>query len=235
MKGEISMESNLPLLTLGDLWRIFRRCWGTMLLLAVLAAAGLYGLNHILPPRYASTATLYILRQSSNDQQISEDFSLALNVVSDCDHLLKSHSVLDAVIENLALDISYKDLRSCISTNNPDSTRILEVTAEAETPARAKAIVDSICTIGTDKIRQAMGFAQVNLYEYGVWDREPCNRVTLLHCALAFGGTAAGVYGIFLLAFLLKPQPPEEKRVKTVVKVARPLRKTKPGTPPEEG
>lgn len=228
------MESKLPLLTLRDLWHILRRVWAAMLVLACGAAVGLYALNYILPPRYASTATLYILRQSSNDQQISEDFSLALNVVSDCDHLLKSHSVLDAVIENLSLDISYKDLRASISTNNPDSTRILEVTAEAETPARAKAIVDSICTIGTDKIRQAMGFAQVNLYEYGVWDSEPCNRVEPLHCALAFAATAAGVYGICLLAFLLKPQPPEPEKVKTLVKVARPIPKTMPRQLPEE-
>lgn len=222
------MEKELPLLTLGDLWRIFRKCWAVMLLLATLAAAGLYALNYLLPPRYASTATLYILRQSSNDQQISEDFSLALNVVSDCDHLLKSHSVLDAVIENLSLDISYKDLRACISTNNPDSTRILEVTAEAETPARAKAIVDSICTIGTDKIRQAMGFAQVNLYEYGVWDSEPCNRMEPLHCVLAFAGTAVLVYGLSLLSFLLKPPPAEPEKVKTIVKVARPVSKKGP-------
>jgi capsular polysaccharide biosynthesis protein len=196
-----------------------------MLLLAVLTAGGLYSLNYLLPPRYASTATLYILRQSSNDQQISEDFSLALNVVSDCDHLLKSHSVLDAVIENLALDISYKDLRSSVSTNNPDSTRILEVTAEAQTPARAKAIVDSICTIGTDKIRQAMGFAQVNLYEYGIWDSEPCNRITPLHCVLGFCVGAAAVYCLALLAFLLKPSREPEKS-KTVVKVARAVKKS---------
>ena len=220
-----SKETMRPLVTLGELWQLLRQWWAVMLILACAAAVGLYSLNFILPPRYASTATLYILRQSSNDQQISEDFSLALNVVSDCDHLLKSHSVLDAVIENLALDISYKDLRACISTNNPDSTRILEVTAEAETPARAKAIVDSICTIGTDKIRQAMGFAQVNLYEYGVWDSEPCNRMEPVHCALAFGGTAVGVYGIALLAFLLKPAPAEEEKEKILVKVARPKRR----------
>ena len=225
-------ETESPLLTLADLWRTLRRCWRLMLVLGILAAAGLFVVNRLLPPRYASTATLYILRQSSNDQQISEDFSLALNVVSDCDHLLKSHSVLDAVIENLSLDISYKELRQCISTNNPDSTRILEVTAEADTPTRAKAIVDSICTIGTDKIRQAMGFAQVNLYEYGVWDSMPSNRAQPIHCALAFVLTAAGVYGVFLLLFLLKP-PPEEEKVRTVVKVARPLPKTDVKNRPE--
>ncbi len=213
-------EPQLPLLSIGDLWRIFRQCWLLMLIVAIGATGGLVVLNRLLPRRYASTATLYILRQGSDDQLISDDFSLALNVVSDCSHLLKSHSVLDAVIDNLSLDISYRDLRQCITTNNPENTRILEVTAEADSPTLAKSIVDAICVIGTEKISQTMGFAQVNLYEYGVWDSMPSNRVTTLHCALTFAAAAAAIYGVYLVLYLLRPPEPKKPERK-VVKVTK--------------
>lgn len=99
-------------------------------------------------PQYESTATLYILRQDSEQSgssSVSSDFSLALNVVSDCTYLLKSHSVVAAVIDELHVAIPYEELSKSISTNNPDNTRILEVSVKVGSPELAKSIVDSIC------------------------------------------------------------------------------------------
>ncbi len=211
-------ETTLPLLTLGDLWRILQDCWKQMLILALAASVGLFLVNRLLPARYASTATLYVLGQSGEERPLTEDFSLALNVVTDCGHLLQSRSVLTEVIDTLGLDMTYHSLSRQITTYNPEGTRILEVTAQAATPTRAKEIVDAVCTIGSEKINAAMGTSQVNLYEEGLWDHIPCNRVSAAHCALAFVLTALAVYGAYVLAFLLKAELP---RTKTLVAVAR--------------
>lgn len=77
-------------------------------------------------PQYESTATLYILRQDSEQSgssSVSTDFSLALNVVSDCTYLLKSHSVVDAMIDELHLAIPYEDCQR----SYPPTTRITPV------------------------------------------------------------------------------------------------------------
>ena len=105
--------------------------------------------------------------------------------------------------------MEYEDLYDCVSTSNPEDTRILEVTVKADSPELAKRIVDRICTIGSKRIEDAMGFQQVNLYELGTTDTDPCNSTRML--TFAFAGIVAAVvtYVIFLIIFLL------DDRIKT--------------------
>lgn len=193
-------------ITIKDLWNIFTRRFLLMVLAAVTAISGVFLVSSVaVEPRYTSTATLYILSQDDYDSlsYTSESFSLALKVVNDCNYLLKSHSVLDEVIAELDLDITYGDLYDSVSIKNPENTRILEVTAESDSPEQAKEIVDAICSIGPAKIREAMGFDQVNLYEYGILSTRPSNSLGLMAYMLIGVVAAVMVYAVFLLAFLL--------------------------------
>lgn len=193
-------------ITIKDLWNIFTRRFLLMVLAAVIAISGVFLVSSVaVEPRYTSTATLYILSQDDYDSlsYTSESFSLALKVVNDCNYLLKSHSVLDEVIAELDLDITYGDLYDSVSTKNPENTRILEVTAESDSPEQAKEIVDAICSIGPAKIRDAMGFDQVNLYEYGILNTRPSNSIGLMAYMLIGVVAAVMVYAMFLLAYLL--------------------------------
>lgn len=198
-------HAGVRLVTLKDLWSIFvHRLW-IIMLAAVVTVSGLFLLNRItFSPAYSSTATLYILRQdgSTATESSDSDFSLALKVVNDCDYLLKSHSVLDDVIQKLNLDINYKTLSESISTSNPENTRILEVKVESDSPEKAKQIVDTLCEIGQEKITEAMGFQQVNLYEYGTLESEPCNQTGMITYLLTGMIAAALVYFVFLILFL---------------------------------
>lgn len=181
------------------------RLW-VMALVSVAVVGGMLLVSRMtFVPVYSSTATLYILLQDTDNDtgKSDEDFSLALKVVSDCDYLLKSHSVLDEVIQELDLDIGYAELSKSVSTFNPENTRILEVTVEADSPENAKRIVDTICKIGQEKITEVMGYQQVRLYESGVLNEEPCNvtgMVTYLR-----GGIIAAIlaHTMFLVVFLM--------------------------------
>ena len=119
--------TNTRVITLKHLLKIFiRRLW-IILLAAVVCAGGIFIINQITyKPAYNSTATLYILRQGEKEQAntIDSDFSLALKAVNDCTYLLKSHAVVDRVIETMGLDLTYEQLYKKISTPNPDNTRI---------------------------------------------------------------------------------------------------------------
>lgn len=192
--------------TIKDLWNIFSKRFLLMVLAAVIAIGGSFVISTaLIKPRYTSTATLYILSQDDRESlsYTSESFSLALKVVSDCDYLLKSHAVLDQVIDDLQLDLTYEDLYDCITTTNPENTRILEVTAEGRSPTEAKEIVDALCSIGPSKIRDAMGFDQVNLYEYGILNYEASNDLGMMAYLLIGFTAAVFVYAAYLLAYLL--------------------------------
>lgn len=216
------MEQNSAskIVTLKDLWEVFvHRLW-IILLAAFVAGGGFFAVDRIsFTPQYASTATLYILRQadSATASDASSDFSLALKVVNDCTYLLKSHTVLDEVIDQLHLDVSYEDLYDCVSTSNPEDTRILEVTVKADSPESAKRIVDQVCTIGAQRIEDAMGFQQVNLYEFGTTDPEPCNRTGLTTFLLLAIAAALAAYAIFLVAFLMDDRIKTEEEIQQLL------------------
>ncbi|MCD8367682.1 MAG: Wzz/FepE/Etk N-terminal domain-containing protein [Clostridiales bacterium] len=193
--------------TIGDFWNIFVRHVWTIVLVAPVAVALVFAAVQLaIPPLYASTATLYILHQDEEVGAAStaSDFSLALNVVNDCTYLLKSHAVLDEVIDELQLTVDYEELYDRVSTANPDDTRILEVTVQAETPELAKEIVDVLCEIGQEKITDAMGFQQVHFFEKGTLDSEPSNRISAAYYLLIGMIASVLVYSAFLIAFLLR-------------------------------
>lgn len=197
-------SSSARVVTLKELWELFVHRWWVVLLAAVICSGSFYAAVQLtFVPQYKSTATLYILNQNETQtSNVSDDFSLALKVVNDCDYLLKSHSVLDQVIEQLNLDISYEDLSKTVSTSNPEDTRILEVSVEAASPEEAKRIVDAVCEVGTESITQAMGFQQVNLYEHGTIDTKPSNQTRKLTYALVGAVAAVLTYTLFLILFL---------------------------------
>ena len=202
--------------TFGDLKdELFAHIW-VILGAAVLCIALFLGFNALtFQPEYESRATLYILKQDggNSDEYTSSDFSLALNVVNDCTYLLRSHKVLDEVITELRLDMSYQDLAKRISTSNPDGTRVLEVIVRADSPQDARKIVDSVCRVGADAISEAMGFQQVNLYEYGTLNEHPCNRTSYKTYVLIGLGAAVLTYAIYLLVFLLDDKIRNEEDV----------------------
>ncbi|MDO4650227.1 MAG: hypothetical protein Q4B26_16430, partial [Eubacteriales bacterium] len=82
-------------------------------------------------------------------------------------------------------------------------TRILEVTVVADTPTEAKQIVDTLCRRGANEITKAMGFQQVNLYEYGTMDNVPCNTMQVQRIVLYGLIAAILVYAVFLVLYLL--------------------------------
>lgn len=204
----MNQNSNDRIVTLRDLWTILRQRLVVLVAVAVLVSSCGYLLARLTyKPVYSSTATMYILRDmdhsSSTVGEANTEYVLALRVVNDCTYLLKSRAVVDQVISDLRLDTTYEALAANISTNNPTSTRVLEVTAKAGTPQQAKAVVDSICAIGEVKIAEAMGYDQVNVYEQGTLAKYPSNPVSLMLYAIIGLAAAAVVYVCFVLAFLI--------------------------------
>lgn len=199
-------ESNhIRLVTLKDIWSILVKRFWIVAAIAAFCVVAAYAVNRFLyVPMYRSTATLYILRQEDSDYSYSSsDFSMALSVVNDCNYLLKSHAVIDEVIDKLQLTMSYSELSSSISTSNPTSTRILQVSVVTTDSALSKQIVDCLCAIGVEKINGAMGFNQVNFYEYGTTSSSPCNKTSNLTYITIGAGVAVFTYAAFIIAFLL--------------------------------
>lgn len=200
-------KTTTRVVTIRELWDIFlHKLWIIALSAAIAVSAMFAFITLTYTPRYSSTATMYILRQANNTESsndISSDFSLALKVVNDCDFLLKSETVINAVKADLNLGEDYSELKESITTKNPTDTRILQITVEADSPEMAKKIVDSLCEIGAESINKAMGFDQVNLFEHGHVEPDPCNKTSVLNYLFAGAAVAALVYILFVVMYIM--------------------------------
>lgn len=194
-------------ISIADLWEIFITHIWQIVLIGLLVFAILVGYSvFTYSAVYKSTATVYIIRQSDDDQAqtpTSSDFSLALNTVNDCTLLLKSHRVLDVVIEELGMEISYEQLRNMITINNPSNTRYLEISVTAPTPSDAKIIVDKLCEVGSESIVKIMGINQVNQVDQGTFPQTPANTMIGTSCYVGALGAAVLVYIVYLIIFML--------------------------------
>ena len=209
-------QDTMRVITLNDIWDVFINHIIPIVLIAAMCVALLFAYGTIiLTPTYSSTSTLYILKQdNSNDYVYTQaDFSMALNIVNDCTYMVKSHEVLDKVISQLNLDVGYKELYDSITIENPDNTRVLEVTVESKDAQQSKEIADELCRVAAGKINDTMGINQVNLYSKGTVSSNPSNSISLT--VYAFVGIMAAIiaYAVYLIAFVLDDKITTEEDV----------------------
>lgn len=198
------MENNVEnSIKFTDLLYLFISKLWIMILVAVIAGGSIFAVRYVTyEEKYKSTASIYILRQESSDDEsnYNSDFSLALSVVNDCTTLLTSRAVLLEVIQENNLSYSYEQLSSMISINNPQSTRYLEISVLSDSPETSKMLVDSICNIGKDKIVSIMGFNQVNIVDEGTLASEPSNSVLSISIIL---GAIVGFILTYVIAIVI--------------------------------
>jgi capsular polysaccharide biosynthesis protein len=99
--------------------------------------------NFALTPLFTSRTQLYIIGKTSAITSLT-DIQLGTQLTQDYMVLVKSRPVVNKVIENLGLDMSYESMLGHISISNPTNTRILEIQVEYPDAYLAKEIVDEL-------------------------------------------------------------------------------------------
>lgn len=201
-------KTNAKVITVKDLWNVLRGCFIFVLLAAILATGAAYawGKMHYVP-RYSSTATIVLVGEYEGDDfdvnKFANDYNIAYRIIEECVILLNSRTVLDAVGEDVGISNGYANLRGSISTNNPEDTRVIEVTVTSDSPERAKQIVDSICKQGALAVNDLYGINNlVRIFEEGTVNNYPINGASIVSYAKYGVIAAALVYVIFFAMFL---------------------------------
>lgn len=153
-----------------DLLEIFRVLKSKILF--ILAAGLLAGCisgaftHFAVTPMYQSMSSILVLSKETTLTSLA-DLQLGTSLTSDYTVLIKSTPVLEQVIENLDLDISYETLKEKTSITNPADSRILEITVEDADPVLAKEIVDEIAEVSSNYIGDKMEVIPPKIIETG--------------------------------------------------------------------
>lgn len=120
----------------------------------------------VLTPQYESTAMVYILSKETTLTSLA-DLQIGSQLTKDYKIIVTSRRVLNQVIEDMELNLTYKELVEKVTIDNPQDTRILSISVEDPDPNMAKLIADKIAVTSSDYIGDIMEMVPPKLIEEG--------------------------------------------------------------------
>ena len=168
-----------------------------IILAALVAGAGIAGVytEFMITPVYSATSTMLVLTKETTLASLA-DLQIGSQLTGDYSILITSRSVLQQVIDDLGLDMDYRTLEANVSINNPQDTRILELTVTNSDPEMAKQIVDTLAEVSSDFIGEQMEIVGPKIIEEGevpTVQTSPSLRRNVMIGALAGFVIAAGI------------------------------------------
>ena len=127
--------------------------WVLLISMLVMGAAGFGVSEFLIEPEYESSITMIVNTGQDNSITVTNDsITSAQNLVSTYAVIIKSNTVLNQVINELDLDMSYDDLDSNVYVDAVDDTQIMRVAVRDADKERSAAIVETIAEIAPDII-----------------------------------------------------------------------------------
>ena len=121
----------------------------------------------VLVPTYTSTSMIYVMSKETTLTSLA-DLQIGSQLTSDYKVLVTSRTVMEDVIKKLNIDnMDYLDLRRKITLENPQNTRILNISVLDTDPTRAKHLTDAVSECASDYIADIMEQDPPKIIEYG--------------------------------------------------------------------
>lgn len=163
MEAENSKYSEPRTLDLRDIFEQFCKLWyAAVAIIAVCVLIAFAYTKLICVPKYDSAAKIYIGR-TSTEKISSSDIAVSTYLTRDYAELIMDRTVLNGVIEQLDLDMSYGALKSTVSIENPEDTRIISVAVRTDDPRKSMQIAQCICEVAQEKITELFNIDAVTV------------------------------------------------------------------------
>lgn len=195
-QGEIAID-------LVELVSVIRQKLWLIVLAAVLAAVLLGTYKQMTTvPMYRSTSMIYIYSKSTSITSLT-DLQIGKTLAVDFQILAKTRNVLESVISNMGLDMTYEELSSVISVSSPEDSHILQITVSDYDPVRSADICNTVADEIRYRIAEVMNTDEPSSLERATIPAQSYN--TSLKRPVLIGGVlgAAAAAGIIILLYLL--------------------------------
>ncbi len=137
----------------------------------------MYGL-FIQKPMYASYTTVVLGGDDSKEKTESitqNDITLNQNLVETYAEIVKSKRVLNQVINELNLDLTFDELSNRTNVTAVNDTEIIKITVYDEDAVKAKNIANTMATYFTNEIVKLYSLNNVNILDKATVAKKPYN------------------------------------------------------------
>jgi len=189
-----------------DLGELFRALWAQkwMIILSGIFLALLLGVysKFFIAKQYESTTKVYVInRQESSSLSIS-DLQSGTQLTKDYQVLIASRTVLEQVISELDLSMTYSELASVVTVEIPTDTRLLTITVTNEDPYLAREIAIAIREAASAHITSVMATTSLNVADEASLSESPSSP-NVKRNALMGGALGAAIAMIIILIIFI--------------------------------
>ena len=162
----------------------------------------IYGL-FIQKPLYNSYTTVILGSNEGTSSAVltQNDLTMAKNLVDTYAEIVKSRRVLDQVIDELKLDISYEKLYSKITVTALNNTEIIKIAVSDRDAIKAKNIANVTAEYFSEEITNLYNMNNVNILDKAIESDSPYNINIVKQLVLYFAIGLALVIGILFVIF----------------------------------
>lgn len=195
---------------------LLSKVWAIILTTIVGAVIAFLYTTIAVTPMYSSTSTMYIMSTSSDLSTLSlTDLQVGSALTNDYMVLVTSRPVINKVINDLELDMTYEELVANVTTNNPTNTRFMEITVTNPDAYMAKSIVDDLAQTVAKRTVEVMDTVEPSISEEGTVNNAQVSpnvkKNTVVGGLLGFILAAAIIVVAFLLNDSIKTTDDIEK------------------------
>lgn len=186
------------------LYAIRQHLLEVILATVVAAIIGFAASKFLMTPQYSSSALMIVnTRQDVNANVTSDQINSATKLVSTYSIIIKSDTVLQQVIDNLGLNLTYAKLNKRVTVAAVDDTQVMKITVQSDSPEWARQVCEQIITVAPNVIKEAVEAGSVKVISNASLATEPVSpnikKNTMLAAAVGF----VLVIGIIVLQVLL--------------------------------
>lgn len=153
-------------------------------------------------PVYSSTSMIWGVAKSSGIASLV-DLQMGSSLTQDYQVFITSRPVVNKVIDDLELDLTYDDFVSTVSVSNPSGTRFIYITVNNNDPYMAKTIVDKLTDVAAERMGTVMETEPPSIADYGNLPEHPTSpslsKNSLIGAVLGF----CLAVGIIIILYLL--------------------------------
>lgn len=147
--GEKTSENKEIAIDLTALLKVIRKHIVPLILVTVLFGVGaFFGTKYLMEKQYKASAMIIVNNKASESSGFnSGEIMAAQDLASVYSIIIKSDTVINEVINNLDLRMTYEQLEAAITVSPVDSTQIIEISMVSNDPKIAQIVVSEVVEV----------------------------------------------------------------------------------------
>ena len=197
---------------------LWQKIWAIILCFVVGAVLVGGYTKMMITPQYTATSMIYILGQTTSISSITE-LQVSSALTADFTIMAKSRAVINGVIKEMNLDMSYDELKSSVNVSNPTDSHILQIEVTNPDPKMAKDISNAMANAVADNVASVMVTDKPSIAEKAVTPKSPSSPNLMKNTAM--GGLVGAVIamGILVVRYLMDDTIKTEEDVRKYLQI----------------